>query len=224
MEIQGGGLRITSGRLVVSNLISSGNSHVQFPVYPGNNYTRANFGSNVYWDPIASRWQVDAIGNNDFSSIVHPNADGLAFITAPTTANAPRTLTHGEFMAYERMRITANGNVGIGTAYPDTKLTVKGVIHTNEVRVDIASPIEPPDYVFASNYDLMPLSELQTYVWKNKHLPDVPSAQDMTERGLNLKEMNLVLLKKVEELTLYIIDQQTQIRKLSEEIKELKKY
>lgn len=113
-----------------------------------------------------------------------------------------------------------NGNVGIGTHSPDEKLTVKGVVHTNEVRVDLNSPIEQgPDYVFESSYYLLPLSELESYIKANKHLPEVPSAKQMEQEGLNLKEMNLLLLKKVEELTLHLIE----MKKESEEQKNINK-
>jgi hypothetical protein len=110
------------------------------------------------------------------------------------------------------MAIKGNGNVGIGTTNPDQKLTVKGIIHTEEVRVDMTVP--GPDYVFESTYNLLPLSEVESYIKANKHLPEVPSAKQMEEEGLNLKEMNLLLLKKVEELTLHLIEQQKQIDKL----------
>jgi hypothetical protein len=98
------------------------------------------------------------------------------------------------------------GNVGIGTTTPDQKLTVKGIIHTNEVRVDVNWPIAP-DYVFEPDYDLTSLADIESYVKENKHLPEVPSAKEMEKEGMNLKEMNLLLLKKVEELTLYLIEQ-----------------
>jgi hypothetical protein len=110
-------------------------------------------------------------------------------------------------LAYsESMRIASNGNIGIGTDAPDQKLTVKGTIHTKEVKVDLNSPLDGPDYVFESDYDLTPLSEVEAYVKANKHLPEVPSANEMYDEGLNLKEMNLLLLKKVEELTLHLIE------------------
>jgi hypothetical protein len=98
----------------------------------------------------------------------------------------------------------SGGNVGIGTTAPDTKLTVKGTIHTEEVRVDLSVP--GPDYVFEKDYDLLSLSEIESYINQHKHLPEVPSAKQMGEEGLNLKEMNLILLKKVEELTLHLIE------------------
>lgn len=110
--------------------------------------------------------------------------------------------------------VMQNGNVGIGTLSPDSKLTVKGTIHTNEVRVDINAPIQGPDYVFEKDYDLLALSQLEAYINQYKHLPEVPSAKEMEENGLNLKEMNLLLLKKVEEVTLHLIEQNKKIEDL----------
>src|SRR5690606_5941959 len=98
-----------------------------------------------------------------------------------------------------RMSIAPNGKVGIGTESPDEALTVKGNIHTREIRVDLKGAIAP-DYVFSNDYDLRKLSEVEDYIHENRHLPEVPSASEMEERGINLKEMNLLLLKKVEEL------------------------
>jgi hypothetical protein len=106
-----------------------------------------------------------------------------------------------------------NGNVGIGTNNPDAKLAVKGHIHTQEVRVDLTGAVAP-DYVFEKEYELLPLSELETYINQNKHLPEVPSAKEMEKEGLNLKEMNLLLLKKVEELTLHLIEMKKEINEL----------
>jgi hypothetical protein len=116
--------------------------------------------------------------------------------------------------------LTVAGNFGIGTMNPDAKLAVKGTIHAEEVKVDLNVPV--PDYVFEPDYDLTPLTEVEAYVKENKHLPEVPSAKQMEEEGLNLKEMNLMLLKKVEELTLHLIEQQKQIYSLSKENKEIK--
>lgn len=103
------------------------------------------------------------------------------------------------------MTILNNGNVGIGTATPDTKLTVNGTIHATEVKVTTTVPV--PDYVFASDYKLKTLQEVEDYIYKNSHLPEIPSAQEIDKNGLMLAEMNMNLLKKVEELTLYMIEQ-----------------
>ncbi len=100
-----------------------------------------------------------------------------------------------------------NGNLGIGTTTPDAKLTVNGDIHTREVRVDLDGAVAP-DYVFHENYDLRSLEEVQDYIKQQGHLPNIPSAKEMEKNGLLLKEMNLKLLEKIEELTLYILQQE----------------
>jgi hypothetical protein len=111
-----------------------------------------------------------------------------------------------------------NGNVGIGTAIPDEKLTVKGKIHTQEVRVDMAGPLVP-DYVFAEDYKLKSLQEVEDFIKENKHLPEIPSAQEIEKNGLMLAEMNMNLLKKMEEMTLYIIEQNKELNSQKELIK-----
>jgi hypothetical protein len=118
-----------------------------------------------------------------------------------------------------RLHIKADGNVGIGTANPDAKLTVNGNIHAKEVKVDLSVP--GPDYVFEETYKLRSLTEIENYIKENKHLPEVPSAKEMEQNGVNISEMNMLLLKKVEELTLHLIElkksndlQQREIEKL----------
>ncbi|MGS2764554.1 hypothetical protein [Sinomicrobium sp. M5D2P9] len=106
-----------------------------------------------------------------------------------------------------------NGNVGIGTVTPDAKFTVKGKIHTQEVKVDLAGAVAP-DYVFKEDYHLRSLEEVQAHIKEKGHLPGIPSAEEMEEEGINLKEMNLRLLEKVEELTLYVIELKREIDKL----------
>lgn len=99
----------------------------------------------------------------------------------------------------------SNGYVGIGTANPTAPLTVKGKILAGEIEIKDASLI-PADYVFKSDYKLMSLHDLELFVKKNSHLPEVPSAAEIQENGMNMSQMNNVLLKKVEELTLYVIE------------------
>jgi hypothetical protein len=121
----------------------------------------------------------------------------------------------------DRLFIQNNGNVGIGTTDPGSfKLAVNGKTWSTEVQVAVT---RPPDYVFEPTYDLKPLAEIETYIKENKHLPEVPSAKEMEKNGVQLGEMNMLLLKKVEELTLYVIEQQKENTKQADEIKELKK-
>ena len=118
------------------------------------------------------------------------------------------------------LKVIHNGNVGIGTTTPDEKLTVKGKIHAEEVRVDLNVP--GPDYVFEQDYQLKSLPEIQTFIKENKHLPEIPSAKEMEEKGINLSEMNMLLLKKVEELTLHLIKQNEEIKELKDDINAIK--
>jgi hypothetical protein len=105
------------------------------------------------------------------------------------------------------------GSVGIGTENPGSyKLAVNGKIWTQEVNVTMTNP--GPDYVFDKDYDLLSLSEIEQYILQHKHLPEVPSAKEMESDGVNLKEMNLLLLKKVEELTLHIIELEKRVKRV----------
>ena len=114
-----------------------------------------------------------------------------------------------------------NGCLGIGTTETsDYKLAVAGKIRATEVKVEHLDNWY--DYVFEDDYNLSPVKELETYIKQNKHLPDVPSAKEVKENGINLGEMNGILLKKVEELTLYMIEQQKMIEGQQKEIEELK--
>lgn len=117
-----------------------------------------------------------------------------------------------------------NGNIGIGTSLTVNnpngyKLAVNGTIGAKEVKVENTSTTWP-DYVFKKDYKLMPLNELETYLDQNSHLPDVPSASEVEKNGINLGEMDAALLKKVEELTLYMIEQEKRIKALEAQLAE----
>jgi hypothetical protein len=108
--------------------------------------------------------------------------------------------------------IKKGGYVGIGTTAPDQALTVKGKIHTQEVIINLDGPLA--DYVFHPAYKLMPLTQVEQYVKANSHLPEIPSAAEVSKNGMSIGEMQNKLLQKVEELTLYVIEQQKQIEEL----------
>lgn len=82
-----------------------------------------------------------------------------------------------------------------------------------------ANSIYWSDYVFAPDYSLMPLQEVEQFVKTNRHLPDIPSEQEVLDKGIDVAEMNALLLKKVEELTLYIIEIEKQVEALKNEMK-----
>jgi hypothetical protein len=104
----------------------------------------------------------------------------------------------------------ATGNISIGTLNPNGyKLAVKGNVHAQQVNVNLNNWA---DYVFNKDYQLLPLHEVKTYIDQNHHLPDMPSAQEVIKDGLNLGEMNKLLTKKVEELTLYLIEKDKQLK------------
>jgi hypothetical protein len=86
---------------------------------------------------------------------------------------------------------------------------------TEKVRVKLQG--EWADYVFDEDYDLMSLSEVESFIKENKHLPDVPSAKEVKKDGLDVAEMNATLLKKVEELTLHIIELEKKVNELQNE-------
>ena len=101
-----------------------------------------------------------------------------------------------------------NGDVGIGTFnVGDYKLAVGGKIRAQEVRVDTGWA----DYVFHDGYDLPTLEEVQKHIKEKGHLPNIPSAKEVEENGVQLGEMNRLLLEKIEELTLYTIEQENRI-------------
>ncbi|RXG11368.1 hypothetical protein DSM03_1175 [Leeuwenhoekiella aestuarii] len=123
--------------------------------------------------------------------------------------------------AVDVMTIKGNGKVGIGTKTTGShKLAVEGSIGAREIKVEIASW---PDYVFKDSYNLIPLNQLEKFVSENGHLPDVPKEQKAKSEGINLGEMNAILLKKIEELTLYLIEEHKTNRALSKRIETLEK-
>ena len=129
----------------------------------------------------------------------------------------------GEWQADNMLSFQANtynfttGNVGIGTTSPSYKLDVNGTIRANEIIVNTTGA----DFVFAEDYQLRPLSEVKAFIKENKHLPEIKSAQEMQENGVGVNELQTQLLQKIEELTLYILQQEEKIKQQDLRIKAL---
>lgn len=112
---------------------------------------------------------------------------------------------NGGASSIETMRLTAGGNLGIGTNDPrDYRLAVNGKIRAHEIKVEITNW---PDYVFSKSYLLPTLKETEKYIKEKGHLPGIPSSEEVKTNGIDLGDMNAKLLQKIEELTLHLIEQ-----------------
>ncbi len=167
----------------------------------------ANFASNAWYD--GGRWNIPL--NNARAGLWQfdaTNPDQLYFFQTQTPGGA-------DFAP--RMMIASGGNVGIGTTSPAYKLSVNGPILAKEVIVSTSWS----DYVFEPTYRLTPLSQVAVYIRENHHLPDMPSAAEVQEKGIGLGEIQSKLLAKIEGLTLHAIRLEEQNQALQERIKRL---
>jgi hypothetical protein len=159
----------------------------------------------------------DLIGNKGSEQGQNMELGNQFYTTLRFDADRYRLYAGGINGVGEVMSIFENGNVGIGTT--DTfgrKLAVNGDIAAKDLIVENA--VHPwPDYVFENDYDLLSLEEVEDHINEKGHLPNVPSAKEVEAEGsFSLGEMNKKLLEKVEELTLYLIEQNKQLKELRE--------
>lgn len=141
-------------------------------------------------------------------------------VTPGTGYDVPMSFRTGSdtYLAKNALFVSAaTGNVGIGvTTGLTAKLSVKGEVRAQKVKVTQAGW---PDYVFDSAYNLKSLREVETFVKNNQHLPEIPSAKEVSENGLDLGDMQARLLRKIEELTLHMIEQEKKIASQEEKMK-----
>jgi hypothetical protein len=128
------------------------------------------------------------------------------------------------------MFLKDDGKVSIGldpndatTFNGDYKLYVKDGILTEHLKVTLRNSNNWADYVFKDDYSLLSLDKVDEFIEENGHLPNVPSAEEVVENGVDLLEMDVKLLEKVEELTLYLIEQKKEIDELKKKINEISK-
>ena len=173
------------------------------------------------------------------------NESGIQLFTIPSTSTSTQKYAFKNIVSNDNINafavskgtisssqdvfvVKGDGRVGIGTdavndffnAASGEKfmLTVEGAIRTREINVD-ATSIVWSDYILAKDYPLSSLQEVENYINKHQHLPNVPSEKEVKEKGINLGAMDAILLRKIEELTLYVIEQQKKIEELQNQLK-----
>ena len=130
--------------------------------------------------------------------------------------------------------VRTNGKVLIGTSWNNSALSgcsdcneyrlfVKDGIKAEKVKVEVPSAHGWADYVFKKDYKLRSLEDVERHITEKGHLPNIPSAEEVVKEGINLGEMNAKLLEKIEELTLYSIEQNKKLKQQSEKIEILEK-
>lgn len=128
----------------------------------------------------------------------------------PATTSARFHLKHGNSIGTQPIFIVEN------TQQKLFEIGNDGVVRARELKVKLGNW---PDYVFGNDYTLMPLNEVEEFISVNGHLPNIPKAAEVEDEGLNIGEMNRLLMEKIEELTLYIIDLQKQVDTLKNDNK-----
>lgn len=177
-----------------SNNTASGASALSTNQY-GSNNTAVGYGTGL------------GITNGSGNTIIGANVTGLP-------ASLTNTIILADGTGNQRLYIDNTGKTRIGTpslTTPGTyKLYVETGILTEKIVVAVANSVNWADYVFDTDYKLMPLTEVASFVQKHHHLPNVPAATDVVKNGLDLGMMDAKLLEKIEELTLYLIEQNKQ--------------
>ena len=153
-------------------------------------------------------------GNKQFifhTQMQNPNDPPVVFIAPKLPSGTGFDWSKQIILKNDGSLLMSAGNLGVGTTDPKYKLDVNGIIRAREVVINLE---DGADFVFEENYPLRPLSEVSDFIQANKHLPEIPSAADMVNNGLDMGEFQIKLLQKIEELTLYIIEQDKRIKEL----------
>jgi hypothetical protein len=211
LHVNNGAMKITGANANGGPMILLGGSPTSAPYGEwGVEYTTATAGREGinFWKPFSST----GLGAANYLLFLSNNTGNVGVNTNNPTA-----------------RLTVNGNVLIGdpatVTIPNSnyKLFVETGILAEKVRVAIKNTTNWSDYIFDPAYKLRSLTELESFIQTTKHLPGIPSADEVVKNGVDVGEMDSKLLGKIEELTLYIIEQNKKIEVLQQQIDELKK-
>lgn len=235
--------KTTDNLLYLENNNPSNGSIVKFGAVSSNNKKEcqlqyeSNFG---LFDHLNGQWRMTinnsgdvGIGTTSPQAKLDVNGDiwGSSFAIPGSSLLIKPSGSNDLFLyfAYNfRMASTTNDRVIIGAKTitsgthntSDVKLTVDGHAIFKKV---IVTQSNWADFVFAKDYKLKPLAEVESYIAENKHLPDVPSEAEVIDNGISLGDMDAILLQKIEELTLYMIQLEKKNQELEKEINKLKK-
>ncbi len=203
-----GNIKFGKSHVTDFNLVSDGHGGAHALLFNAYKSTNANGWLSSETNHSNS---AGAYGGGAGAIVFYGNGGTMDFWISPTSTGANDPVSWGD----PKMRINRAGEVGIGTTdVSGYRLSVAGNIRAEEIKVE-ASPW--PDYVFEEDYDLRSLEETEAYIKANKHLPEIPSAKEMEAHGVQLGEMNRLLLKKIEELTLHLIQKEKEIHSLKDD-------
>lgn len=173
--------------------------------------------------PLTVNIKIRSINlNSGWTELTNTGTDVTAKKIQPMTDDWSLYVGNGHSTEDAKLAIKAieNGNVGIGYSRPGEKLSVNGNIRAHEIKVETQNW---PDYVFEADYPLLSLESLRGHITKTKHLPGVPTAKEIEREGLSVGEMNKILMKKIEELTLYLLEMNATLKQQQGELEKLKK-
>ncbi len=188
-------------------------------------WIKSYLGFNLNHDAVNNTWRVSNNAEHGSNSMMVTESR-LKFASIPVNALGGNNTISNQDMEKYIITTMYNGSdpalpskVVMGSGMRDANLYVNGIIKAHEIEV---STTIWADYVFARGYELKSLEEVEEYISKNNHLPNIPSAKEVIEEGLNVGEMQVKMMEKIEELTLYMIRQQKELESQDREIIELR--